>query len=76
MSGPNHRYHPGVTRVGVRSIAGAALRLVLWFGLVVLLAGTLLVVLAYYTALEFDVEAVALALVVVGVLLFLWRRTR
>jgi hypothetical protein len=60
----------------VRTIGGVAWRILLGFVVAVLIAGAVLVILAYYADLEFDVEAAALAILGAGVLVFLWTRWR
>ena len=60
----------------VRSIGGIAWRILLGFVVAVVLAGAVLVILAYYADMKFDVEAVALAILGAGVLVFLWTRWR
>lgn len=58
----------------VRTIGGVAWRVLLGFVVAVLIAGAVLVILAYYADLTFDVEAVALAILGAGVLVFAWTR--
>ncbi len=60
----------------VKTIGGLAWRILLGFVVAVVLAGAVLVILAYYADLTFDVEAVALAILGAGVLVFLWTRWR
>ena len=60
----------------VKTIGGVAWRILLGFVVAVLIAGAVLVILAYYADLTFDVEAVALAILGAGVLVFLWTRWR
>jgi hypothetical protein len=60
----------------VRSIGSVAWRILVGFVVAVLLAGAVLVILAYYADLKFDVEAVALAILGAGVVVFLWTRWR
>jgi hypothetical protein len=60
----------------VKTIGGVAWRILLGFVVAVLIAGAVLVILAYYADLKFDVEAVALAILGAGVLVFLWTRWR
>lgn len=51
-------------------------RWLLGFVVAVLVAGAVLVLLAYYGDMAFDVEAVALAIAGAGVLVYLWTRWR
>ena len=60
----------------VRSIGGVAWRILLGFVVAVVLAGAVLVILAYYADMTFDVEAVALAIVGAGAIVFAWYRWR
>ncbi|MFM8304499.1 MAG: hypothetical protein ACKOA9_09410 [Actinomycetota bacterium] len=60
----------------VRAVAGVAGRWLLGFVVAVLVAGAVLVLLAYYGDMAFDVEAVALAIAGAGVLVYLWTRWR
>jgi hypothetical protein len=60
----------------VRSVAGIAGRILLGFVVAVLLAGAVLVLLAYYGDLKFDVQEVIIAIVVAGIVVYLWTRWR
>lgn len=60
----------------VRSIAGIAGRILLGFVVAVVIAAAVLVLLAYYADLEFDVKEVVLAVVGAGVVVYLWTRWR
>jgi uncharacterized membrane protein YeaQ/YmgE (transglycosylase-associated protein family) len=60
----------------VRSVAGIVGRILLGFVVAVLLAAAVLVLLAYYADLKFDVKEVVLAIVGAGVVVFLWTRWR
>ena len=60
----------------MRRIAGIAGRVLLGLVIAVLLAGAVLVILAFYADASFDVEAVGLAIVAMAVLVFLWTRWR
>ncbi len=59
-----------------RSILGTVGRVLLGFLVAVLIAGAVLVILAYYADMKFDVEAAALAIAIAGGLVFLWTRWR
>lgn len=59
-----------------RSIAATVGRVLLGVLVAVLLAGSALVILAYYGDASFDVEGVAIAIVAAGILVFLWARWR
>lgn len=59
-----------------RSIATTAGRILLGVLAAVLLGGAVLVILAYYGDVSFDVEAVVIAVVAAGILVFLWTRWR
>jgi uncharacterized membrane protein YeaQ/YmgE (transglycosylase-associated protein family) len=58
----------------VKTIGGVAWRILLGFVVAVLIAGAVLVILAYYADLKFDVKEVILAIVGAGVLVFAWTR--
>lgn len=60
----------------VRSVAGIAGRVLLGFVVAVLLAAAALVLLAYYADLKFDVQEVIIAVVVAGIVVYLWTRWR
>ena len=60
----------------VRSIVGVAGRVLLGLLVAVVLAGAVLVILAFYADMTFDVEEVILAIAAAGVLVFLWTRWR
>ena len=60
----------------MRSIAGIAGRILLGFVVAVVIAAAVLVLLAYYADLEFDVKEVVLAVVGAGVVVYLWTRWR
>lgn len=70
-----HRYDPAVTS-RARSVAGIAGRVLLGLLVAVLLAGAVLVILAFYADASFDVEAAVLAIVGAALLVFLWTRWR
>ena len=70
------RYDPAVVSPRVRSIAGIAGRILLGFVVAVVIAAAVLVLLAYYADLEFDVKEVVLAVVGAGVVVYLWTRWR
>lgn len=59
-----------------RSVAAIAGRILLGVLAAVLLGGAVLVILAYYGGVSFDVEAVVIAVVAAGLLVFLWTRWR
>ena len=59
-----------------RSIAAVAGRVLLGLVVAVLVAGAVLAILAYYADMAFDVEAVVIAIVAAGVLVYLWTRWR
>jgi len=67
---------PAVSPTRTRSILGTVGRVLLGLLVAVLVAGAVLVILAYYADMKFDVEAVVLAIVVAGGLVFLWTRWR
>jgi hypothetical protein len=60
----------------MRTVAAIAGRVLLGVLAAVLLGGAVLVLLAFYADLSFDVEAVIVAIVVAGVAVFLWTRWR
>ena len=69
-------YDPPVVNARMRSGVGIAGRVLLGAVVAVLLAGAVLVILAYYGDLTFDIEQIVLAVAVAGVLVFLWTRWR
>ena len=58
----------------VKTIGGIAWRILLGFVVAVVIAAAVLVILAYYADLKFDVKEVVLAIVGAGVLVFAWTR--
>ena len=58
----------------IRSVAAIAGRVLLGLLVAVLLGGAVLVLLAYYGDFTFDIEAVLLAVLAAGVVVFLWTR--
>jgi len=70
------RYDPGVAMTRVRSIAGIIARVLLGVVAALLLGGAVLLVLAYYTSIEFDVKGLVVAFAAAGVAVFLWTRWR
>ena len=60
----------------IRSVAALAGRVLLGILAAVLLGGAVLVLLAYYADVSFDIEAVVVAILIAGVLVFLWTRWR
>lgn len=75
-SGTTHHYDPAVASTRARTIAGIAGRVLLGVVAAVLIAGAVLVILAYYADLTFDVEEVGIGIVAAGVLVYLWTRWR
>jgi len=65
-----------VARTRARSIAAVAGRVLLGLVVAILVAGAVLAILAYYADMAFDVEAVVIAVVAAGVLVYLWTRWR
>jgi uncharacterized membrane protein YeaQ/YmgE (transglycosylase-associated protein family) len=59
-----------------RTVVGIAGRVLLGLVVAVLLAGAVLVILAFYADASFDVEAVVLAILGAAALVFLWTRWR
>lgn len=59
-----------------RSVLATIGRVLLGIVVTVLLAGAFLAILAFYADLRFDVEEVVVALLVSGVIVFLWTRWR
>ena len=57
-------------------MAAIAGRVLLGIVAAVLLGGAVLLLLAYYADVKFDIEAVVIAFLVAGVLVFLWTRWR
>ena len=60
----------------IRSAAAIAGRVLLGLLVAVLLGGAVLVLLAYYGDFTFDIEAVLVAVLAAGVVVFLWTRWR
>ena len=60
----------------IRSVAAIAGRVLLGLLVAVLLGGAVLVLLAYYADLSFDIEAIFIAVLAAGVVVFLWTRWR
>jgi hypothetical protein len=60
----------------VRSIAGITGRVLLGVVVALLLAAAILVILAFYADMSFDVEGVLVAVALAGVIVFLWTRWR
>ena len=60
----------------IRSVAAIAGRVLLGLLVAVLLGGAVLVLLAYYADLTFDIEAVLIAVLAAGAVVFLWTRWR
>ena len=60
----------------IRSVAAIAGRVLLGFLVAVLLGVAALVLLAYYADLSFDIEAIVIAVLAAGVVVFLWTRWR
>ena len=60
----------------IRSVAAIAGRVLLGIVAAVLLGGAVLLLLAYYADVKFDIEAVVIAFLVAGLLVFLWTRWR
>ena len=60
----------------VRAVAAITGRILLGVLVAVLLGGAVLVLLAFYADVSFDVEAVAIAVLAAGVVVFLWTRWR
>lgn len=82
-SGHPRRVRPGrslrsgaVAAVRARSILGTVGRILLGVVAAVAVAGAALVVLAYYGDVTFDIEAVVIAVVAAGILVYLWVRWR
>jgi len=67
---------PPVNGASIRTVAAIAGRLLLGILAAVLLGGAVLLLLAYYADASFDIEAVAIAILVAGVVVFLWTRWR
>jgi len=65
-----------VASARVRSIAGIAGRILLGLIVAVVIGGAVLVLLAYYADMKFDVEEVFVAIAVAGIAVFLWTRWR
>jgi hypothetical protein len=66
----------GVAQARIRNVAGIAGRLLLGILAAVFIGGAALILLAYYSDFEFDIEAVVISLLAAGVLVFLWSRWR
>ena len=60
----------------IRTVAAIAGRVLLGILVAVLLGGAVLLLLAYYADVSFDIEAVAIAVLIAGVVVFLWTRWR
>ena len=60
----------------IRTVAAIAGRVLLGILVAVLLGGAVLVLLAYYADVSFDIEAVVIAILAAGVVVFLWTRWR
>ena len=60
----------------IRTVAAIAARVLLGVVGAVLLGGAVLVLLAYYADVSFDIEAVVVAIVIAGLVVFLWTRWR
>ena len=60
----------------IRTVAAIAARVLLGVVVAVLLGGAVLVLLAYYADVSFDIEAVVVAIVIAGLVVFLWTRWR
>ena len=60
----------------IRTVAAIVGRVLLGVLVAVLLGGAVLVLLAFYTDVSFDVEAVVIAILAAGVVVFLWTRWR
>src|SRR5262245_16687959 len=56
----------------IRTVAAIAGRVLLGILVAVLLGGAVLLLLAYYADVSFDIEAVAVAILIAGLLVFLW----
>ena len=67
---------PTVVNTRVRTAAGIAGRVLLGVLAAMVLAGVILVLLAYYTDLTFDIEAIVVTIVLAGVVVFFWTRWR
>jgi len=65
-----------VASTRVRSVVGIAGRVLLGLLVAVVLAGAVLVILAFYADMSFGVEEVVLAIAGAGVIVFLWTRWR
>ena len=59
-----------------RSVVGIAGRVLLGLFVAVVLAGAVLVILAFYADLSFDVEAAGLAILGAAAVVYLWTRWR
>ena len=57
-------------------MAAIAGRVLLGIVAAVLLGGAVLLLLAYYADVSFDIEAVVIAILIAGLLVFLWTRWR
>ena len=60
----------------IRTVAAIAGRVLLGLLAAVVLGGAVLVLLAYYGDVSFDIEAVVIAILVAGLVVFLWTRWR
>ena len=60
----------------IRIVAAIAGRVLLGVLAAVVLGGAVLLLLAYYGDVSFDIEAVVIAILVAGVVVFLWTRWR
>ena len=60
----------------IRIVAAIAGRVLLGILAAVLLGGAVLLLLAYYADVSFDIEAVVIVILVSGLLVFLWTRWR
>jgi len=60
----------------IRTVAAIAGRVLLGLLVAVLLGGAVLVLLAFYADVSFDIEAVVIAILAAGVVVFLWTRWR
>ena len=60
----------------IRTVAAIAGRVLLGVLAAVVLGGAVLLLLAYYGDVSFDIEAVVIAILLAGVVVFLWTRWR
>ena len=60
----------------IRTVAAMTGRILLGVLVAVLLGGAVLVLLAFYADVSFDIEAVAIAILAAGIVVFLWTRWR